>query len=179
MLKHPQKINFQQTDITTLAVDAIVNAADHSWLGGDGVDGAIHRAAGPELLAFCERLRGCETGKAKLTPAFNLPARAIIHTVEPVWQGGNKKEAELLASCYRSVLKIAADEGFESIAFPAIGCGIDSYPLEQAVDIAVRTVDVALRTMPRMKRVIFCCQRVELSQLYQQLYQQRLQDHHL
>lgn len=166
MTKNYSRLAVIQADITTLAVDAVVNAANNSLLGGGGVDGAIHRAAGSGLLAFCQRLNGCETGKAKLTPAFNLPARAIIHTVGPVWSGGINNEANLLANCYRSVMKIAADEGFETIAFPAISCGAYGYPLEEAVDIAVRIVDEALNTMPLMQKVIFCCSGDELTNLY-------------
>lgn len=157
-----------QADITTLEIDAVVNAANNSLLGGSGVDGAIHRAAGPKLLAFCQRLHGCDTGKAKLTPGFDLPARAIIHTVGPVWSGGQNNEAELLACCYRNVMKIAADEGFESIAFPAVSCGAYGYPLTEAVEIAVRTTGEALNTMPLMKKVIFCCMSDELANLYRQ-----------
>jgi O-acetyl-ADP-ribose deacetylase (regulator of RNase III) len=166
MMHNALRCSVIQADITTLAVDAIVNAANNSLLGGGGVDGAIHRAAGPGLLAFCQRLNGCETGKAKLTPAFNLPARAIIHTVGPVWHDGKKGEVEMLASCYRSVMKIAADEGFESVAFPAISCGAYGYPLAQAVEIALRTVDEALHTMPLMKKVIFCCSSDESLKIY-------------
>lgn len=157
-----------QADITTLEIDAVVNAANNSLLGGGGVDGAIHRVAGPELLVFCRRLHGCDTGKARLTPGFHLPARAIIHTVGPVWSGGKNNEAELLACCYRNVMKIAADEGFESIAFPAISCGAYGYPLSEAVDIAVRTVGEVLGSMPLMKKVIFCCMSDELANLYRQ-----------
>lgn len=166
MIQNTARCAVIQADITTLAVDAVVNAANKSLLGGGGVDGAIHRAAGPQLLAFCQHLHGCETGKAKLTPGFDLPARAIIHTVGPVWSGGKNNEANFLASCYRSVMKIAADEGFESIAFPAISCGAYAYPLAEAVDIAVRAVDEALNTMPFMQKVIFCCMGDELSSLY-------------
>jgi O-acetyl-ADP-ribose deacetylase (regulator of RNase III) len=155
-----------RADITTLAVDAIVNAANRGLLVGSGVDAAIHRAAGPELSVFCQCLRGCKTGEAKMTPGFHLPARAVIHTVGPVWQGGEKREAELLAGCYRSVMKIAADEGFESIAFPAISCGAYGYPATEAVEIAVRTVQEALKTMPFMKKVFFCCVDDELANLY-------------
>lgn len=166
MIRNTVRCAVAQADITTLAVDAVVNAANNSLLGGGGVDGAIHRAAGPELLVFCQRLHGCETGKAKLTPGFNLPARAIIHTVGPVWSGGKNNEADFLASCYRSVMKIAADEGFESIAFPAISCGAYGYPLAEAVEIAMQATDEALNTMPFMQKVIFCCIGDELANLY-------------
>jgi len=168
MIRHRDRVSVQQSDITTLEVDAIVNAANNTLLGGSGVDGAIHRVAGPELLAFTRRLHGCETGQAKLSPGFRLRARAIIHTVGPVWSDGNKNEADLLASCYRSVMKIAADEAFHSIAFPAISCGAYGFPPEKAVPIAISTVDHALATMPRMKQVIFCCFDEAMAQLYRQ-----------
>jgi O-acetyl-ADP-ribose deacetylase (regulator of RNase III) len=170
MLKNRHRIEVVQGDITLLKVDVIVNAANNTLLGGGGVDGAIHRAAGPSLVNFCSKLQGCPTGSAKLTPGFSLPARAIIHTVGPRFnheEGASRnKEAELLANCYRSVLKIAADEGFLSIAFPAISCGAYGYPVKEAVDIAVREVDAALNNMPLMQRVIFCCFNDEITALY-------------
>ena len=137
-----------RADITRLNVDAIVNAANESLRGGGGVDGAIHRAAGPELLAYCRGLGGCPTGEACITPGFRLPARHVIHTVGPVWQGGHHGEADLLASCYRNCLRLAVENALSTIAFPAISCGIYGYPVLEATRIAVRETRAALEAGP-------------------------------
>jgi O-acetyl-ADP-ribose deacetylase (regulator of RNase III) len=149
-------IEVWQGDITNLAVDAIVNAANSSLLGGGGVDGAIHRAAGPELVHECRLLGGCPTGQARMTRGYQLPARHIIHTVGPVWRSGESGEPELLAGCYRASLELAARHDLESIAFPAISTGIYRYPIESAALVAVSTVLAFMRGNERPSRVIFC-----------------------
>ncbi|MCW3476708.1 O-acetyl-ADP-ribose deacetylase [Limobrevibacterium gyesilva] len=153
----PTRLEAIKADITTLAVDAIVNAANSTLLGGGGVDGAIHRAAGPELLRECRTLGGCPTGQARITAGYRLPARHVIHTVGPVWQGGAHGEAALLRSCYANSLLLADANGVKTIAFPAISCGIYGYPLEQAVPIAVGEAAAFLRGGSSIERVIFAC----------------------
>lgn len=146
-----------RADITTLAVDAIVNAANSSLLGGGGVDGAIHRAAGPELVHACRLLGGCRTGDAKITQGYRLPARHVIHTVGPVWRGGGEGEEALLTSCYRRAIELAVAHDLESIAFPSISTGIYGYPIERAAPLAVATVREAMQGAPDLREVIFCC----------------------
>lgn len=155
-------------DITKLQVDAIVNAANTSLLGGGGVDGAIHRAAGKELLRACEKLGGCPTGSAKATPGFNLPAKWVFHAVGPVWNGGSHNEADLLAGCYRRCMELTHEHGARSIAFPAISTGIYHFPRQQAAEIAVRTVRQHLQASG-VEKVIFCCFDEFTAQVYEKI----------
>jgi O-acetyl-ADP-ribose deacetylase (regulator of RNase III) len=150
-----EKIEIIQGDITKLAVDAIVNAANNSLLGGGGVDGAIHRAAGPKLVAECATLLGCKTGDAKITAGYRLPAKHVIHTVGPVWHGGGKGEPDLLRSAYRRCFQVAHENGLKSIAFPAISAGVYGYPMAQACEIALHEAKAALENYPDLERVIF------------------------
>ena len=158
-----------QGDITRLACDAIINAANESLLGGGGVDGAIHRAAGPALLAECRGLGGCRTGEAKITAGYALPARHVIHTVGPIWAGGTAGEPELLASCYRRCLALAADHGLRSLAFPAISCGVFGYPLRAAARIAVDEVRAGLARHADIASVVFACFSAEMLGIYREL----------
>ena len=161
-----EKLQAVLVDIVTLDVDAIVNAANTTLLGGGGVDGAIHRAAGPELLAECRTLGGCPTGEARITRGFSLPARHVIHTVGPVYRDGTQGERELLASCYRQTLARAAKHGLRTLAFPAISCGVYGYPLEDAVEIAVRECAEGLQRNPALEKITFACLGEHMLDLY-------------
>ena len=162
----------KRVDITRLEVDAIVNAANNSLLGGGGVDGAIHLAAGPQLLEECRTLGGCATGQAKITAGYQLPARHVIHSVGPVWRGGNQHEAELLASCYRHSLQLAQQHACRSIAFPAISCGVYGYPLEAACRIAIDSTLSTLAQGVEMDQIIFACFNRDVEHFLTQAYQE-------
>jgi O-acetyl-ADP-ribose deacetylase (regulator of RNase III) len=166
------EIEIIRADITTLEVDAIVNAANSSLLGGGGVDGAIHRAAGPQLLEECSTLGGCPTGEAKLTGGYNLAARHVIHTVGPIWQGGGEREHHLLRSCYRNSLELASSHGLKSVAFPAISCGAYGFPLEEAAVIAMGTVVKFISAETTVNRVIFACASDEVQTALQSAYEE-------
>jgi O-acetyl-ADP-ribose deacetylase len=163
-----ERIRIVKTDITALEVDAVVNAANTSLLGGGGVDGAIHRAAGPRLLEECRTLGGCPTGEAKITRGYNLPAHWIIHTVGPVWYGGNNHEPELLASCYRSCYSLASRYGIRTIAFPAISCGVYRFPVDRAVEIALRETLAELEKNHMLDCITFACFGDEVYSVYLQ-----------
>jgi O-acetyl-ADP-ribose deacetylase (regulator of RNase III) len=163
------RLTLLRGDITKLAVDAIVNAANTTLLGGGGVDGAIHRAAGPELLAECRTLGGCRPGEAKITRGYSLPARFVIHTVGPVWSGGNRREPEILANCYRNSLRVAVQNDVQTIAFPAISCGAYRYPIADAASIAVETTRAFLRDNDSISNVTFIVSSDEIEAAYERL----------
>lgn len=166
-----ERIEIHRGSITELAVDVIVNAANRSLLGGGGVDGAIHRAAGPQLLVECRSLGGCDTGDAKLTAAYDLPAKHVIHTVGPIWEGGHSGEPELLRSCYDTCFQIAREHDLKSIAFPAISTGVYRFPREKAAQIAIAATKSAFESF---EKVIFCCYDDETAQIYEQLLRDQL-----
>jgi O-acetyl-ADP-ribose deacetylase (regulator of RNase III) len=168
-VKMPRKIRVVRGDITTLDVDAVVNAANTTLLGGGGVDAAIHDAAGPELLEECRRLNGCPTGEARITSGYRLPARWIIHTVGPVWKGGTRNEAALLAACYENSLRLAAEKNLRSIAFPAISTGAFAYPLKDATEIAIGEVRRFTKESEALHEVLFCCYSGEHFATYMKL----------
>ncbi|MCX7797424.1 MAG: O-acetyl-ADP-ribose deacetylase [Melioribacter sp.] len=163
------RIEIVKGDITKLQVDAIVNAANSTLLGGGGVDGAIHRAAGPQLLEECKKLGGCPTGEAKITKGYNLPAKYVIHTVGPVWNGGNNNEDELLSNCYKNSLKLAIENKIKTIAFPSISTGAYRFPVERASRIAFKTVTEFLSNHSEIEKVIFCCFDEKTFEIYKQL----------
>jgi O-acetyl-ADP-ribose deacetylase (regulator of RNase III) len=163
-----ERIDIVRGDITTLDVDAIVNAANSTLLGGGGVDGAIHRAAGPELLAECRKLGGCQPGEAKLTRGYRLPARFVIHTVGPVWTGGNRDEAQTLVNCYRNSLQLAVENGIKTIAFPAISCGAYRYPIRQAAQIALETTKDFLSSSDKIDKVFLVLWSKEIYDAYRE-----------
>jgi len=169
-VKNPaSQIEITRGDITKLEVDAVVNAANTTLLGGGGVDGAIHRAAGHELVAECRTLGGCELGEAKITRGYRLPARFVIHTVGPIWRGGKHEEAETLANCYRNSLRLAAENGIKTIAFPAISCGAYGYPIEAAAQIALKTTREFLASEDKIDKVIFVLWGEEIYEVYREL----------
>ena len=171
-----ERIAVVRADITTLDVDAIVNAANSSLLGGGGVDGAIHRAAGPALVEECRLLGGCKTGQAKITNGYKLPARYVIHTVGPVWNGGGQGERELLASCYVSCFSVARKHGLRTLAFPAISCGIYRFPVEAAVEIAVRETVAEMRKDEEIEKVICACFEAEVHSAYRRVWGSQTRD---
>jgi O-acetyl-ADP-ribose deacetylase (regulator of RNase III) len=168
-LSSSAKIDILRGDITALEVDAIVNAANTTLLGGGGVDGAIHRAAGPELLAECRTLGGCEPGEAKMTRGYRLPARFVIHTVGPIWRGGKHGEPETLADCYRNSLQLAVENGIKTIAFPAISCGAYGYPIQEATQIALKTTREFLASTDQIDKVIFVLWGQEIYDAYRRI----------
>jgi O-acetyl-ADP-ribose deacetylase (regulator of RNase III) len=163
------KIEIVRGDVTKVEVDAIVNAANTTLLGGSGVDGAIHRAAGPELLAECRTLGGCRPGEAKITRGYHLPARFVIHTVGPIWSGGKRGEPEILANCYRNSLQLAVENGIQTIAFPAVSCGAYGYPIQEAAQIALKTTREFLAKTDKIEKVIFVLWGEDIYEAYRKL----------